>query len=58
MIDVGHVLMIEPYIFVEGVGGYRAEYCVAVEPNQTRILNTQPVGRGLYRHDLRGANDH
>jgi Xaa-Pro dipeptidase len=43
-IDVGHVLMIEPYIFVEGVGGYRAEYCVAVEPNQTRILNTQPVG--------------
>jgi Xaa-Pro aminopeptidase len=43
-IDVGHVLMVEPYVYVEGLGGYRAEYCIAVEAAGTRILNSQPVG--------------
>jgi len=42
-IDVGHVLMVEPYVYVEGLGGYRAEYCVAIEPGGARILNSQPV---------------
>jgi Xaa-Pro aminopeptidase len=43
-IDIGHVLMVEPYVHVEGLGGYRAEYCIAVEAGGTRILNSQPVG--------------
>jgi Xaa-Pro aminopeptidase len=43
-IDVGHVLMVEPYVYVEGIGGYRAEYCVAIEAGGARILNSQPIG--------------
>jgi Xaa-Pro dipeptidase len=38
----GNVLMIEPYIFEEGVGGYRAEYCVVVGANATEIVSRLP----------------
>ncbi len=41
----GNVLMIEPYIFTEGVGGYRAEYCAVVGPRSTEIVSTLPYGR-------------
>jgi Xaa-Pro aminopeptidase len=43
-IDIGHVLMVEPYVHVEGLGGYRAEYCIAIEASGARILNSQPIG--------------
>jgi Xaa-Pro dipeptidase len=38
----GHVLMVEPYVFEEGVGGYRAEYCVVVGPDRTEIVSSLP----------------
>ncbi len=41
----GNVLMIEPYIWEEGVGGYRAEYCIAVGADGTDIVSSLPYGR-------------
>jgi Xaa-Pro aminopeptidase len=40
VIAEGNVLMIEPYIFEEGVGGYRSEYCVVVGANGTDVVST------------------
>lgn len=44
LVENGHVLMIEPYIWEEGTGGYRAEYCVAVDSSGCRILSSLPYG--------------
>ncbi|MCL4421573.1 MAG: M24 family metallopeptidase [Actinobacteria bacterium] len=44
-VEEGQVLMVEPYVFVSGVGGFRAEYCVAVEAKGARILNGLDVTR-------------
>ena len=41
----GNVLMIEPYIWEAGVGGYRAEYCVVVGVTGTDIVSSLPYGR-------------
>jgi Xaa-Pro aminopeptidase len=38
----GNVLMIEPYVFEEGVGGYRSEYCVVVGADRTDVVSTLP----------------
>lgn len=40
----GNVIMIEPYIWEEGVGGYRAEYCAVVGPKATDIVSSLPYG--------------
>jgi Xaa-Pro aminopeptidase len=40
----GNVLMIEPYIWRAGVGGYRAEYCVVVRSDSCHIVSTLPYG--------------
>ena len=40
----GNVLMVEPYIFQEGVGGYRAEYCVVVGASSTEVVSSLPYG--------------
>lgn len=41
----GNVLMIEPYVWKEGVGGYRAEYCVVVRSDSTEIVSSLPYGQ-------------
>lgn len=41
----GNVLMIEPYIWEAGVGGYRAEYCAVVGATGTEIASSLPYGR-------------
>lgn len=41
----GNVLMIEPYIWEAGVGGYRAEYCGVVGATRTEIVSSLPYGR-------------
>jgi Xaa-Pro aminopeptidase len=41
----GNVLMIEPYIWEEGVGGYRAEYCAVVGAAGTEIVSSLPYGQ-------------
>jgi Xaa-Pro aminopeptidase len=41
----GNVLMIEPYIWEEGVGGYRAEYCAVVGATAAEIVSSLPYGR-------------
>ncbi len=41
----GNVLMIEPYIWEAGVGGYRAEYCAVVGATGTEIVSSLPYGR-------------
>jgi Xaa-Pro aminopeptidase len=40
----GNVLMIEPYIWEDGVGGYRAEYCAVVGADATEIVSSLPYG--------------
>jgi Xaa-Pro aminopeptidase len=40
----GNVLMVEPYIWRQGVGGYRAEYCVVVGRDATEIVSSLPYG--------------
>ena len=48
----GNVLMIEPYIWEVGVGGYRAEYCAVVGATGTEIVelpSLRPVARPLGR---------
>jgi Xaa-Pro aminopeptidase len=39
----GQVIMIEPYIYVDGVGGYRAERCVRVTADGCEIWTELPV---------------
>jgi Xaa-Pro dipeptidase len=41
----GNVLMVEPYIWRPGVGGYRAEYCVVVGSDSTEIVSSLPYGQ-------------
>jgi Xaa-Pro aminopeptidase len=41
----GNVLMIEPYVWRDGIGGYRAEYCVVVRSDTCQIASTLPYGR-------------
>jgi len=41
----GNVLMVEPYIWREGVGGYRAEYCIVVGGGGTEIVSSLPYGQ-------------
>jgi Xaa-Pro aminopeptidase len=41
----GNVLMVEPYIWEEGVGGYRAEYCVVVGAGSTEIASSLAYGQ-------------
>jgi Xaa-Pro dipeptidase len=41
----GNVLMVEPYIWRQGVGGYRAEYCVVVGRDATEIVSSLPYGQ-------------
>jgi Xaa-Pro aminopeptidase len=40
----GNVLMIEPYIWRPGAGGYRAEYCVVVRADSCEVVSTLPYG--------------
>jgi Xaa-Pro aminopeptidase len=40
----GNVLMIEPYIWEEGIGGYRAEYCAVVGAGAAEIVSSLPYG--------------
>jgi Xaa-Pro dipeptidase len=41
----GNVLMIEPYIWRPGAGGYRAEYCVVVGADSCDVVSTLPYGQ-------------
>lgn len=41
----GNVLMIEPYIWRPGVGGYRAEYCAVVGAGSCEVVSTLPYGQ-------------
>jgi Xaa-Pro aminopeptidase len=41
----GNVLMIEPYIWEAGVGGYRAEYCVVVGATASDVVSSLPYGQ-------------
>ena len=41
----GQVMMVEPYIWRAGVGGYRAEYCIVIEEGGTRIISSLPYGQ-------------
>lgn len=45
VLGAGNVLMIEPYIWQEGVGGYRAEYCIVVGGDGTEIVSSLPYGQ-------------
>ncbi len=40
----GNVLMVEPYIWRPGVGGYRAEYCVVVRADGCEVVSSLPYG--------------
>jgi Xaa-Pro aminopeptidase len=50
VLQSGDVLMIEPLVWQDGVGSFRAEYCVAVEADGARMLNALDVG--YWAHDL------
>jgi Xaa-Pro aminopeptidase len=39
------VLMVEPYVWQPGVGGYRAEYCIVVNEDATEVVSTLPYSR-------------
>jgi Xaa-Pro aminopeptidase len=41
----GDVLMIEPYVYEDGVGGFRAERCVAVVDGGHEVWTTLPIER-------------
>ena len=45
LLGEGNVLMIEPYIWRPGVGGYRAEYCVVVGADSCEVVSTLPYGQ-------------
>jgi Xaa-Pro aminopeptidase len=44
-IEPGQVILVEPYVWEEGVGGYRAELCVVVTPEGPIRVNGLDVGR-------------
>ena len=44
-IEPGQVILVEPYIWEEGVGGYRAELCVVITPEGPVRVNGLDVGR-------------
>lgn len=41
----GNVLMIEPYVWRPGIGGYRAEYCAVVRSDYCEVVSTLPYGQ-------------
>ena len=43
VLEPGDVLMVEPYVFVDGIGGFRAERCVAVTETGAEVWTTLPV---------------
>ena len=43
-ITEGQVIMVEPYVFRDGVGGYRAERCVRVTADGCEVWTALPVG--------------
>ena len=43
VLEPGDVLMVEPYVFEDGVGGYRAERCVAVTATGAEVWTTLPI---------------
>jgi Xaa-Pro aminopeptidase len=43
VLQPGDVLMVEPYIFEDGVGGYRAERCVAVTETGADVWTSLPI---------------
>jgi Xaa-Pro aminopeptidase len=43
LLQPGDVLMVEPYVFEAGVGGYRAERCVAVTETGADVWTTLPI---------------
>lgn len=43
VLQPGDVLMVEPYIFEDGTGGYRAERCVAVTESGADVWTTLPI---------------
>jgi Xaa-Pro aminopeptidase len=45
ILSSGQVMMIEPYIWRAGVGGYRAEYCIVIEEAGARIISSLPYGQ-------------
>ena len=45
VLNAGNVLMVEPYIWRPGVGGYRAEYCVVVGVDSAEIVSSLPYGQ-------------
>ena len=45
VLAAGMVLMVEPYVWQPGVGGYRAEYCIVVNEDSTDVVSTLPYGR-------------
>jgi hypothetical protein len=38
-------MMVEPYLWRAGIGGYRAEYCIVIEEAGARIISTLPYGQ-------------
>jgi Xaa-Pro dipeptidase len=40
----GQVVMVEPYVFAEGAGGFHAEYAVVVGEKGPEVVNRLPVG--------------
>jgi Xaa-Pro aminopeptidase len=45
VLAAGMVLMVEPYVWQAGVGGYRAEYCIVVNEDATEVVSTLPYSR-------------
>jgi Xaa-Pro aminopeptidase len=45
VLAAGMVLMVEPYVWKPGVGGYRAEYCIVVNEDATEVVSTLPYSR-------------
>ncbi len=43
-LNPGQPMMIEPYIWRSGIGGYRAEYFIVIEEAGPRILSSLPYG--------------
>ncbi len=41
----GQVIMVEPYVFRDGVGGYRAERCVCVTADGAEVWTELPIER-------------
>jgi Xaa-Pro aminopeptidase len=39
VIEEGQVILVEPYVWEAGIGGYRAELCVVVTPHGPEVVN-------------------